>query len=515
MNGPPSMGSGQTNGQSDHQSFLGHLESQLDSFRKSDAQRDALVQEVIHKYVELQQQYHNKFEDYENELASRRMWQAQARNLERSLQTTNMGLNYFCQKIVADNGQEASGFVLALIDGDGAIFHDYLYKAGNDGGADAAQKLHDQIRAHVAECYPDRNTSGYDIMVQIFYNMEGLSHKLKSLGIFKNPNEMAPFARAFSLNKSLFSFIDVGSGKERADHKVRETLRLFLPNMQCKHVVFGGCHDNGYLPTLDPYKRDQNTAPRISLLETLPIQPGFTQLGFKVVQFPTVFRSEPLPDKSAIPAFFSPVVQITAAAQSTSVLSSRSNSIATGGASVNTAPTPVQTVTSNAVQAATSNPSGDSSWATVGKNAPKTINIAAKKAPARKFILLNAYDERLDSVLPKADQAATTRSTERVRTKKVCNSYHLNGKCEAGKYCGYDHGERLSPGEQLVLKHRARTRSCPDRGDCRDFDCTNGHVCPYGKDCYNDNCWFQEVHDVDTKVMSRIFESGEQEWNLK
>ena len=58
-------------------------------------------------------------------------------------------------------------------------------------------------------------------MVQIFYNMEGLSHKLKSVGIFRNPNEMAPFARAFSLNKSLFSFIDVGSGKERADHKVR------------------------------------------------------------------------------------------------------------------------------------------------------------------------------------------------------------------------------------------------------------------------------------------------------
>jgi hypothetical protein len=41
------------------------------------------------------------------------------------------------------------------------------------------------------------------------------------LGIFKNPNEMAPFARAFSLNKSLFSMIDVGSGRERADHKVR------------------------------------------------------------------------------------------------------------------------------------------------------------------------------------------------------------------------------------------------------------------------------------------------------
>jgi hypothetical protein len=52
-------------------------------------------QEFIHKYAELQQQFHNKSEDYENELASRRMWQAQARNFERSLQTTTMGLVCF------------------------------------------------------------------------------------------------------------------------------------------------------------------------------------------------------------------------------------------------------------------------------------------------------------------------------------------------------------------------------------------------------------------------------------
>lgn len=35
-----------------------------------------IIQEVIHKYAELQQQFHNKSEDYENELASCRMWQA-------------------------------------------------------------------------------------------------------------------------------------------------------------------------------------------------------------------------------------------------------------------------------------------------------------------------------------------------------------------------------------------------------------------------------------------------------
>jgi hypothetical protein len=43
MSGPP-MSGGHTNGQPNHQSFLGHLESQLEGFRRSDAQRDALVQ---------------------------------------------------------------------------------------------------------------------------------------------------------------------------------------------------------------------------------------------------------------------------------------------------------------------------------------------------------------------------------------------------------------------------------------------------------------------------------------
>lgn len=277
-----------------------------------------------------------------------------------------------------------------------------------------------------------------------------------------------------------------------------ETLRLFLPNMQCKHVIFGGCHDNGYLPTLDPYKRDQNTAPRISLLETLPIQPGFKQLGFKVVQFPTVFRSEPLPDRSIVPTFVPSTVQSNAVAQPNSALSSRTNSFATSGVSIDPSPTPAQAAASTLPKTTTPNPSDNSSWASVGKGAPKTINIAAKKAPARRFILLNANDERIDSVLPRADAAATARLLERVRHKKVCNNYHLNGKCEAGKYCDYDHGERLSPGEQLALKQRARQRCCPERGYCRDFDCTNGHVCPYGKDCYNDNCWFQDVHDIDT-----------------
>lgn len=94
-----------------------------------------------------------------------------------------------------------------------------------------------------------------------------------------NPNEVFAFGRAFGLAQPLFSFIDVGAGKERADHKIRETLRLYLPNAQCKHVFFGPTHDNGYVTVLEEYKRDY--ASRLTLIETRPAEPGFRGLGLK------------------------------------------------------------------------------------------------------------------------------------------------------------------------------------------------------------------------------------------
>lgn len=44
MNNQPPTSSSHTNGHFDDQSFLGGLESQLEGFRRFDAERDALVQ---------------------------------------------------------------------------------------------------------------------------------------------------------------------------------------------------------------------------------------------------------------------------------------------------------------------------------------------------------------------------------------------------------------------------------------------------------------------------------------
>jgi hypothetical protein len=70
------------NGHANHSSYYA---DRLEAFRKSDAERDALLVEVIRKYEELQLKYAEKCDDFSNEVESRRMWQSKASSHERAL----------------------------------------------------------------------------------------------------------------------------------------------------------------------------------------------------------------------------------------------------------------------------------------------------------------------------------------------------------------------------------------------------------------------------------------------
>lgn len=56
---------------------------------------------------------------------------------------------------------------------------------------------------------------------------------MKRIGTLDNPEDLREFTLGFTQGKASFDFIDVGHGKERADSKIRGTLRLtnMLPNM--------------------------------------------------------------------------------------------------------------------------------------------------------------------------------------------------------------------------------------------------------------------------------------------
>ena len=302
-------------------------------------------------------------------------------------------------------------------------FQDKLYAIGKEGGAEAAHQLHGEIKSHLKTTYPDANVDDWNIVVQVVLNLQGLASKLLACNIVSHPNEVFEFARAFGRAQPLFNFVDVGAGKECADHKIREVLRVFLPNAQCKHVFFGPCNDNGYIVVLETYKR--NYTSKLTLIETRACEQGFVDLGLPRVSFPSIFRTENLPAK--------PTNGLSSIMPSTP-LSVRSASIPQ--MQPNIAPfVPAPFVPQSASPAPSSDSASSTTWATVGRNGTtgKSINIAStKKTPTRKFILINVNDERLDDPLPRTDPGAEKRFAERLKSKgKLCNSFHLMGTCES------------------------------------------------------------------------------------
>jgi hypothetical protein len=94
-----------------------------------------------------------------------------------------------------------------------------LLRAGREGGSEAASKLQTAIRDHIALRYD--NSAHWPIMVHIYLSLDKLSEKLFQVGLLKYQQDLRPFSQSFNMNQPLFSIIDVGQGKERADYKIK------------------------------------------------------------------------------------------------------------------------------------------------------------------------------------------------------------------------------------------------------------------------------------------------------
>ncbi|KAK1994087.1 C-x8-C-x5-C-x3-H type zinc finger protein [Colletotrichum falcatum] len=425
----------------DHLEDLNQYVQQLEIFRRNDFTRDQMIQDLLVRHGQLQALYREKCDDYSNEVESRRMWQTKANNLGQEVSSLK-------------KANESNPFVFVIIDGDGAVFQEALLKRGADGGAEAGFLLWTEIKNYVTEAYPEAASEDWSIIVQVVLNVDGLAKKLHSSGIVPNTTAertLAEFGRAFGRAQPLFSFVDVGSGKESADHKIREMLRVMVRVTQCKHVFFGPCHDNGYLPVLEPYKLDPKVAKKLTLIETTPAEEGFKQLNFHRVSFKSVFMSEKLPERAQRPSIAGLPSPIAAAGGP----GFTSPAFSTNGLTLRPADGPARTAgpPSNGSQTAPTLTAPQWTAVTRAPAAPKTIDISpGKKAPARKYYLLNKDSQRIDEPLPKIDPAVEKRFKERMtREGNFCNNYHLHNSCKNPE-CYYVHGEKLSAGELLVLK---------------------------------------------------------------
>ncbi|KAK4153584.1 hypothetical protein C8A00DRAFT_33675 [Chaetomidium leptoderma] len=468
-------------------------------------ERGRIEQDLAMSYTELVNRYREKCAECDREKRNAMIWEKEQRMSERELN----GL-----KAAA----ESSPFAFVVVDGDGAVFREDLIARGEEGGGVAAHELHQQLKAffHENPLFSNIDT----IFVHVALSVEGLSRALHASGTLPVTDyaALSKFGRGFCRAQPLFSFTDVGYGKEQADHKVRKLFEVMEKNIQCRCLILAGSHDNGYATFLESFRGNH----KICLLETTPPAADFRKFTFKRVAFPSVFRSEPVPSKPAtLQAFAAPITSplyLGSASSPPPILSPAGNGITSLPSPAPTASPKLATRKPSPPTAATmSKPAVQSnSYATVGRSsAPITINIASQKKPAapRASYQLNRDNERVDVPLAKPDPNAVKSLEDRrqISGMNLCNRYHLANSCK-NTNCNFNHGERLNAAEMLALRHKTRNLVCNTGHQCREITCNLGHHCSNPGSCYfGDDCRFSEMHGMDITPTIKIYEDGTRE----
>ncbi|KAL8715730.1 MAG: hypothetical protein Q9220_000397 [cf. Caloplaca sp. 1 TL-2023] len=298
----------------------------------------------------------------------------------------------------------------------------------------------------------------WKIVVRIYANLDGLQKTYARAGLSKEEHALPHFAAGFTQSQPLFDVVDVGHGKERANHKTEEQLNLFVNIAQCKHIVLGMAHDNGYVSNLDPLKNDPDRWTRMSLIQ--PVRPGreYRNLPFDVIHCQNVFRREDL----------------TADASSQLYTISGQNNLKLGQPASSLErldPTPVA--------------KGCVVWRHPIYPGP---------------VLLNKDDQRVDELLGTPTKKAESNLKSILEISKLCNDHQLRRDCDK-LICPYAH-EPLLEGEELIaFALKARKTPCRFGSKCRSAKCMLGHQCPNGSSCRGGRyCYFRKVHHVDPQV---------------
>ncbi|KAF9645684.1 hypothetical protein BDM02DRAFT_3101039, partial [Thelephora ganbajun] len=175
--------------------------------------------------------------------------------------------------------------VVVLIDGDGAIFLPSLIADGKRGGHEAASRLTENIKAHL-------DPQQFQLHVYVFYNRRGLIATLKRSGYGEAATTFDDFVVGFNQAAERFAMIDAGELKEGSDHKMRAYLDDNIYSAQTLKVLFGGCHDNGYVSALNSFITSGHKEKLILLPGYADKAMGIEKLGLPSLAIPDLFLAE-------------------------------------------------------------------------------------------------------------------------------------------------------------------------------------------------------------------------------
>ncbi|KAL4902074.1 hypothetical protein BDW74DRAFT_181236 [Aspergillus multicolor] len=336
-----------------------------------------------------------------------------------------------------------NSFVLVLIDADadGYIFKDKYY-ADIDGGLRAALDLRTAVQKYMKKAQPE--LAGLPIVVKAFANYDGLSQLLVRMKLFKSLLWLNNSAKSFSQAFDTCDFVVVGAGKDRADEKIKGVFKQFITNPTCRHVIFGACHDNGYVRLLEKY-----------------------QQGAVVDKVTLLYPFEP---------FGKPPASTTGAG--------------TGGAQ-----SPAEASWAARVQ---SKPTSDNQL----KAQANEVALQVYREMAGYGISLNEGSHRVDLPLPGLYPHLVEMWNRNTKNGKIryCYRHHLLPEgCKEGR-CTFTHGSMVV-GELIVFMHEARQEFCRAKGKCQDQYCYYGHHCSCSMK--DSKCKFPPtMHNVDLEIAS-------------
>lgn len=134
----------------------------------------------------------------------------------------------------------------------------------------------------------------------------------------------------------------------------------------------------------------------------------------------------------------------------------------------------------------------DVSAARTNSSHPTSMNSATRTV-SKYQVLHNSKGQRLDAIINPPPSLVLV-----LRNKKLCNEYHILGKCSYNN-CNYLHGTRLDEKGIQARWSLTRQTPCPSGLECENETCLFGHQCPVGA-CANigNGCRFsRQMHNVD------------------
>ncbi|KAJ7047512.1 hypothetical protein C8F04DRAFT_1059130 [Mycena alexandri] len=346
--------------------------------------------------------------------------------------------------------------VVTLIDGDGAIFSQNFISQGQQGGHLAACSLSEGILKFLSTNY---GTRPYQLWVYLFYNKRGLMDTFNRVGLCSLNKAFEDFVVGFNQATERFTMVDVGTTKEAADVKLKVHLVDDIQLPQTLKIVFGGCHDGGYISNLN----SQITA---GYREKLILLKGYTQMA------PTIAALD-------LPLLEIPDLFMT-------------HKLVTGNRWTTTPTSPNLMVTDSEML-------DDSSKISLGESDEVDSTGSSYSRVLQRAAAPNLRDitrERSSSTEAswQGSYSPATSGTRHVipgvRLSKQkpppCTLFYLSN-CKLGSKCKYGHDYLLNAEHFQEMRENARLGPCPmiNRGEpCTWGDaCCYGHFCPHSTKC--------------------------------